>query len=79
MTLGTSLYIGQNQKIIELEPFQSMSITGKGQDAAVNPFLGTNCYAIIENIGKNEFTIRIQKKGKVINKVSIEKGEKKNY
>lgn len=63
----------------ELEPSQSMSITGKGpgQDAAKNPFSGTNCYAIIENAGKNEFTIRIQEKGEVIKTISIGKGATK--
>ncbi|MBQ4819072.1 hypothetical protein [Aquimarina sp. MMG016] len=60
----------------ELEPSQSMSITGKGpgQDAAENPFSGSNCYAIIENAGKNEFTIRIQEEGEIIETISIEKG-----
>ena len=62
-----------------LEPSQSMIMTGKGpgQDGTINPFFGQECYAIIKNIGKRKFSIRIQQKGKIIEEISILKGELK--
>lgn len=62
-----------------LEPSQSMIMTGKGpgQDGTINPYLGQDCYAIIENIGTRKFSIRIQQKGKLIEEISILKGETK--
>lgn len=65
------------QAEFELDPNQSMSITGKGpgQDAAKNPFDGQNCFAIIENIGKMEFSIRTQQNGKIVETIPIKKGE----
>lgn len=61
------------QSIFELSPSQNMSITGKGpgQDAAINPYSDTNSIGIIDNIGKNNFTIRIQAKGEVVKMISI--------
>jgi hypothetical protein len=54
-----------------------MSITGKGpgQDAMKNPYDGQNCFAIVENIGKREFSIRTQKDGKIIETITIKKAE----
>ena len=62
-----------------LEPSQSMIMTGKGpgQDGTINPFFGQECYAIIKNIGKRKFSIRVQQKGKIIEEISILKGELK--
>lgn len=62
-----------------LEPSQSMIMTGKGpgQDGTINPFFGQECYAIIKNIGKRKFSIRIQQKEKIIEEISILKGELK--
>ena len=62
-----------------LEPSQSMIMTGKGpgQDGTINPYLGQDSYAIIKNIGKREFSIRIQQNGKIIEEISILKGELK--
>ncbi|KQC33147.1 hypothetical protein AAU57_07345 [Nonlabens sp. YIK11] len=62
-----------------LEPSQSMIMTGKGpgQDATINPFVGQDCYAIIENIGDIPFSIRIQQAGEIIKEIPIEKGELK--
>lgn len=62
-----------------LEPSQSMIMTGKGpgQDGTINPYFGQDCYAIIKNIGKREFTIRVQQAGKVIEEISILKDELK--
>jgi hypothetical protein len=65
------------QAEFELEPSQSMSITGKGlgQDATKNPYDGQNCVAIVENIGKREFSIRTQQNGKMIETIPITRGE----
>lgn len=67
------------QAELELKPSQSMCITGKGegQDGAKNPFYGQNSFAIVENIGEREFSIRIQQKGKIIKTIAIKKGETK--
>lgn len=67
------------QTKFKLEPSQSMIMTGKGpgQDATINPIEGQDCYAIVENIGKRKFSIRIQKKGKIIKEISISEGETK--
>lgn len=67
------------QTVFVLEPSQSMIMTGKGpgQDGTINPFFGQDCYAIIKNIGKRKFSIRIQQKGKIIEEISILKGELK--
>ena len=69
------------QVILELSPSQSMSVTGKGsgQDAAINPYSGSNSLALIENVGENEFTIRVQnKKGKIIESVMIQPNKTKD-
>lgn len=62
-----------------LEPSQSMIMTGKGtgQDATINPYFGQNCYAIVKNIGKRKFSIRIQKQTEIIEEISIQAGELK--
>lgn len=67
------------QTTFEIGPSQSMIMTGKGpgQDATINPYLGQECYAIVKNIGKLPFSIRIQQKGKIIEEISILKGEEK--
>lgn len=62
-----------------LEPTQSMIMTGKGpgQDATINPHSGQDCYAIVKNTGKRQFSIRVQKEGKIIEEITILKGEVK--
>lgn len=62
-----------------LEPCQSMIMTGKGpgQDGTINPYIGQDCYAIVKNIGKREFSIRVQQDGKIIEDISILEGELK--
>lgn len=62
-----------------LEPSQSMIMTGKGtgQDGTINPYFGQDCYAIVKNIGKIQFSIRVQQDGKIIEEISILKGELK--
>ena len=65
------------QTEFELDPSQSMLMTGKGpgQDGTINPFEGTDCYAIVENIGERQFSIRVQKDGKIIEEITILKEE----
>lgn len=67
------------QTEFELEPSQSMIMTGKGpgQDATINPYFGEDCYAIVKNIGEREFSIRIQQEGEVIKEITIPRGELK--
>ena len=62
-----------------LEPSQSMIMTGKGpgQDGTINPYVEEGCYAIVKNIGKREFTIRVQQDGKIIEEIPILKSEVK--
>lgn len=76
--LLTSFYVN-SQDIIELDPLQSMSITGKGpgQDAAINPFVNTKSTVIVENIGENDFSIRIQIEKEVIKEITIKPEETK--
>lgn len=61
------------QNEFELEPSQSMLMTGKGpgQDATINPYAGQDCFATVINIGTSEVSARVQKKGEVINTFSI--------
>lgn len=56
------------QAVFELEGNQSMLMIGKGpgQDATINPLQGEDCYAIIENLGVELFSVRIQQHGKII-------------
>ncbi|WP_340199482.1 hypothetical protein [Ascidiimonas sp. W6] len=66
------------QSVFELSPSQSMSITGKGsgKDAALNPYSNDDrSIAIIENIGENDVVIRIQEKGKVIERSILKPAE----
>ncbi|WP_455169349.1 hypothetical protein [Aegicerativicinus sediminis] len=62
-----------------IEPSQSMIMTGKGtgQDATINPYFGEDCYALVENIGNRQFSIRIQQDGKILKEIPIKKGELK--
>ena len=62
-----------------IEPSQSMIMTGKGigQDATINPYFGEDCFALVENIGTRQFSIRIQEGGKIIEEIPIQKGELK--
>ncbi|MEY8848552.1 hypothetical protein AB9K26_07040 [Psychroserpens sp. XS_ASV72] len=69
----------ESESEFELEPSQSMLMTGKGpgQDGAINPYYGKDCFAIVKNIGKSSFSIRIQQKGKIINTITIASKEVK--
>ena len=67
------------QTAFELDPRQSMLMTGKGpgQDGTINPYDGQDCIAIVENIGKRPFSIRIQNDGKIVEEITIAKKEVK--
>ena len=67
------------QTEFEIEPSQSMIMTGKGpgQDATINPYYGQDCYAIVKNIGDISFSIRLQQDGKIIKELTVQKGEVK--
>ncbi|GAA4812085.1 hypothetical protein GCM10023330_19170 [Litoribaculum gwangyangense] len=54
-----------------------MTGKGPGQDGTINPYIGQNCYAIVRNIGDRQFSIRVQQDGKIIEEISILKGELK--
>lgn len=73
------LYQVQAQTEFVLEPSQSMIMTGKGpgQDGTINPYFGQDCYAIVQNIGKRYFTVRLQQEGKIIEEIRIPEGETK--
>jgi hypothetical protein len=67
------------QTNFELKASQSMLMTGKGpgQDATINPYEGQDCYAIVENTGDREFSIRIQQRGKITETIPVLAGEVK--
>ena len=67
------------QTEFDLKASQSMLMTGKGpgQDGAINPYYGQDCYAIVENMGSKEFSVRIQKRGTIIEIIPILKNEVK--
>ena len=65
-----SLYFNSSAQIFfELDGQQSMLMTGKGpgQDATINPFEGEDCYVLIQNLGAELFSVRVQYKGEVVN------------
>ena len=67
------------QSIFELDGSQSMLMTGKGpgQDATINPFQGEDCYAIIENLGNELFSVRIQQQGEIVKIIAVKPKKKK--
>lgn len=48
-----------------------MTGKGQGQDGAVNPYYGQTCYAIVENRGKGDFSVRIQQDGEIIETITV--------
>lgn len=67
------------QTVIKLTNNQSMCIAGKGagQDGAINPYMKSDSFGIVENIGQNDFSIRIQKAGEIIQQITIKPKETK--
>jgi hypothetical protein len=52
-----------------------MTGKGQGQDAAINPYKDGNSIAIIKNLGKNTFSIRVQYQGQVFQTRELEAGQ----
>ncbi|EAQ42988.1 hypothetical protein [Polaribacter sp. MED152] len=77
--LFTNLEIYSQENKFELDANVNMLITGKGkgQDGAINPYYGQDCYAIVKNTGKKKFSIRIQKNGEILKTYTILKGKEK--
>jgi hypothetical protein len=69
-------YAQKDKTVFELKPSQNMLMTGKGQgqDGAINPYKDGNSIAIVKNLGKNEFSIRVQKNGQVIKTRTLKAG-----
>ena len=84
MILGLVLAVNSfanAQTVIELKTNDSMCISGKGrgQDAAINPYLGERSIAVIENIGRNSFDVRIQEGRKLIDIIEVDGNEQKEF
>ncbi len=77
--LTISLFIIAQDGVFVIEPSQSMVMTGKGpgQDGAINPYMGQECTAVVENIGKKEFSVRLQEKGRIKKEIAVSPGEVK--
>ncbi len=62
-----------SQDIIEIQASQSMSISGKGpgQDAALNPYYPEDSIGVVQNVGGNSFSVRIQKNGEILRTIEI--------
>jgi hypothetical protein len=69
----------QKEDNFKLDPSTSMLMTGKGpgQDGSINPFAGQDCVAVVENLAKAPFSVRIQQKGIVLRTIAVEKKETK--
>jgi hypothetical protein len=69
----------QNENNFKLDPSTSMLMTGKGpgQDGSINPFAGQDCVAVVANLAKTPFSVRIQQKGIVLRTIAVEKKETK--
>ena len=69
-------YTGFSQTVLDLDPSQSMLVTGKGkgQDGAINPFSNGNSIAIVENVGDNVFTLRVQMDGEIVHTMDVQSG-----
>ena len=81
LLVAFGLYGVSAQTTFELDPRQSMLMTGKGpgQDGTINPYDGEDCYAIVKNIGKLPFYVRIEKKGTLIDTFTVAKRETKKF
>ena len=62
----TPSLFGQTTFNIEANQSMLMYGKGKGQDGAINPYAGNDCYALIKNDGEKEMYIRIQQNGTLI-------------
>lgn len=62
---------------ISLRPNESMCITGKGkgQDAAINPYIKEESIAQVSNLGLETFEIRLQKGGEILEIIPLKADE----
>ena len=69
----------QKENKFKLNPSTNMLMTGKGpgQDGSINPFAGQDCVAVVENLAKAPFSVRIQQNGVVLRTIAVEKKETK--
>ena len=60
--LATTTTSAQKENKFKLDPSTNMLMTGKGpgQDGSINPFAGQDCVAVVENLAKAPFSVRIQ-------------------
>jgi hypothetical protein len=75
--IDIDVYAQENKYELDASTSMLMTGKGKGQDGAINPFFGQDCFAIVKNTGDKKFSIRIENKGKLIKTIIILKGEKK--
>lgn len=77
MLFALQSYAQKDKTVFELKPSQNMLMTGKGagQDGAINPYKDGNSIAMIKNLGGNEFSIRIQRDGKIIKSRTLAAGK----
>lgn len=63
----------QKENKFKLDPSTNMLMTGKGpgQDGLINPFAGQDCVAVVENLAKAPFSVRIQQNGVVLRTIEI--------
>lgn len=78
MLFALQSYAQKDKTIFNLKPSQNMLMTGKGQgqDGAINPYMDGNSIAIIENLGKNSFSVRIQYRGEIVKTFVVEANKK---
>lgn len=77
MLFALQSYAQKDKTVFELDPAQSMLMTGKGagQDGAINPYKDGNSIAIVKNLGENQFSIRVEMQGKVVKTRELEAGK----
>jgi uncharacterized damage-inducible protein DinB len=77
--LAISFFLIAQDDVFVIDPLQSMVMTGKdpGQDGAINPYMGQECTAVVENLGKNEFRVRVQENGRIKKEIAVSPGEEK--
>ena len=71
--LVTTPALAQKENKFKLDPSTNMLMTGKGQgqDGSINPFAGQDCVAVVENLAKAPFSVRIQQNGVVLRTIEI--------
>jgi len=73
LMLATTTTSAQKENKFKLDPSTNMLMTGKGpgQDGSINPFAGQDCVAVVENLAKTPFSVRIQQNGVVLRTIEI--------